>query len=271
MLSAIRVVKTNGVNVNYPIGLYYSDSAPLMLIDAEGLDPYDTVINTEETINKPGSFFNSSRIPNRFVNLTIGYNRYSNLKSFAQFREHLYKVFDLGSITRLSFSYKGLNDRVIDGYVEKIDIPLFSENPYAIVRIVCPDPLFWEYNEQEFVSSLDSNDIPDDMFGTAPSTLTIEKQLGNSASDLKVSMSNGDYIHFVGLPARSKLVMSFQYSYRNILLTVDGERKNPYQYLRDLTGMFEASKGKARITVSNTTNDTPPGFKVKLRRHYISV
>lgn len=271
MISAIRVVRKDGVNVNYPIGLHYSDSTPLMLVDAEGLDPYDTVINTEETINKPGSFFNSSRIPNRFVNLTISHNRYSNVKSFTQFREHLYEVFKPGSITRLSFSYKNLNDRLLDGYVEKIDIPLFGENTYAIVRIICSDPLFWEYNEQVFVSSLDSNDIPDHMFGTSPSPLTIEKQLGDANSNLKISMSNGDYILFVGLPARSNLVMSFQYSYRNILLTVDGNRKNPYQYLRNLTGPFEASKGRAKITVSDTSNNTPKGFTVKLRKHYTSV
>lgn len=105
------------------------------VINVDGLNPVPTTINTSAN-SGDGSVFNSAFLQPRNVVITVVFNG-----DIEDTRKAFYSIFPLKS--RITLRVKNKNyDVSINGYVEAIDIALFSQRQQAQVSVVCPDPFF---------------------------------------------------------------------------------------------------------------------------------
>lgn len=107
------------------------------LIKVTGLTPPVSTINTATTATKDGSVFNSSRMDNRNIVLTIvprGNVEKSRINLYNFFKSKQYIKLYLENNTRSVW---------IDGYIESIDGDLYSEEAQRLqISIICTDPYF---------------------------------------------------------------------------------------------------------------------------------
>lgn len=107
------------------------------LIQVNGLTPPKSTISTAVIATKDGSMFNTSRMDNRNIVLTI-----VPLNSIEKNRINLYNYFKSKQYIKL---YIENNTRSvwIDGYVESVNGDLFSASAQRLqVSIICTDPYF---------------------------------------------------------------------------------------------------------------------------------
>lgn len=102
----------------------------------EGLNPPKAQINTSKIAGVDGSKFNSSKLEERNIVIYIKLN--GNVEAN---RIYLYSFFNTKEWCR--FYYKnGSRDVYIEGYVENVDVALFTNNEVMQVSIICPSPYF---------------------------------------------------------------------------------------------------------------------------------
>lgn len=108
------------------------------VIQVTGLTPAAAVINTDGLATGDGSIFNSSKVGNRNIVITMAYKSGVNVEAE---RIKLYQIFKTKQWVRLF--YKNASRNVyIDGYVETFEGDLFQRGQMAAVSIICPDPFF---------------------------------------------------------------------------------------------------------------------------------
>ena len=113
-----------------------------------GLDPGSANINTSQTATQDGSKFNSAKVPNRNIVITMTVNSPAE-----QNRNNLYRYFVLKQKVKLYFK-NGIRNVYIEGRVEKFDCPPFSQTEVAQISIICNKP-YWKAME-EIITEFDS-------------------------------------------------------------------------------------------------------------------
>lgn len=103
--------------------------------NVDGLNPVPTTINTSAN-SGDGAIFNSAFLQARNIVITIVFNG-----DIEDTRKAFYALFPLKSRITLRVKNKKYDVR-INGYVEAVDIALFSQRQQAQVSIICPDPFF---------------------------------------------------------------------------------------------------------------------------------
>lgn len=107
------------------------------VVGIDGLTRPPTSINTAIAGGIDGSFFNSARVEQR--NLVISIILRGDIEAN---RQALYSIFPLKSICTVYFENKNRSVK-IDGYVETLEADLFSMQERVQVSIICPRP-YWE-------------------------------------------------------------------------------------------------------------------------------
>ena len=102
----------------------------------EGLNPPNATINTSSYANGDGSSFNSSRIPNREIVLTIYING-----DVEKNRLILYKYFRSKEWCKIYYKNNSRNV-YIEGYVQTLEVSPFTQKQVAQISILCPNPYF---------------------------------------------------------------------------------------------------------------------------------
>lgn len=104
-----------------------------------GLGPGKSNINTTEISTNDGSLYNSSRVPNRNIVISL---RYLGNDSIEDVRQMSYKYFPIKKKLRLLIE---TDNRLaeIDGYVESNEPEIFSKEEGADISIICPYPFFY--------------------------------------------------------------------------------------------------------------------------------
>lgn len=106
------------------------------VIKIEGLTPPATALNFTSLVNLDGSQYNSGRLDNRNIVITIVLH--GNVEKN---RINLYKYFPIKKQVRLYFKNDS-RDVYIDGYVESFECDLFELGQKAQISIICPSPYF---------------------------------------------------------------------------------------------------------------------------------
>lgn len=104
--------------------------------DITGLNPPNANINTSNYANGDGSSFNSSRIPNREIVITVYING-----DIQKNRLELYKHFRTKEWCKIYFEDDERNV-FIEGYVQAFEVPRFVQKQVAQISILCPNPYF---------------------------------------------------------------------------------------------------------------------------------
>lgn len=107
------------------------------VIAVEGITPCSSTINTSTVATTDGSYFNSSKINQRNIVLTI----VPNATDIGKARLELYKYFKPKRKCTLNFKTKHRNVK-IDGYVETFEGGLYSAKQAFQISVICPRAFF---------------------------------------------------------------------------------------------------------------------------------
>lgn len=126
------------------------DSSGYYIQEIEGLDPVKTTLVSSSTVKRPGAQFQSKKRDPRNIILTLGYNPdYSDETTVASLRSNLYNWFDNDAEVALRFYMDTGLTVNISGEIEKMDAPLFVQDPNAKISIMCFEPDFVDINTEE--------------------------------------------------------------------------------------------------------------------------
>ena len=109
------------------------------VINIEGLNPVGATINTYKIGVSDGEHYNSSYVNMRNIVLYIVPKNKSN--DIETNRLALYKYFRPKHKIRLYFQHDS-RDVFIDGYVETVEISLYSQLEQFQISVICPQPYF---------------------------------------------------------------------------------------------------------------------------------
>lgn len=104
--------------------------------EVSGLNPPNANINTSSYANGDGSSFNSSRIPDREIVITVYING-----DIQKNRLTLYKHFRNKEWCKIYYK-DDLRDVFIEGYVQALEVSSFVQKQVAQISILCPNPYF---------------------------------------------------------------------------------------------------------------------------------
>lgn len=110
------------------------------ITSVQGLTPPPTAVNTATAGTIDGSFFNSARVEQRNIVITVVING-----DIEANRQQLYKIFPRKTKCTVFFKNKN-RDVKIDGYVEMLEGDLFTMREQMQISIICPRPYFEALN-----------------------------------------------------------------------------------------------------------------------------
>lgn len=125
----------------YKERLEITDNPRYTITNVDGLYPPEGIINTTQVANMDGSVYNSSRISDRVITITLAINGPAEVN-----RLLLYRCFKTKYPVRLYYK-NGVRDVYIDGYVSKFSVEYFEKKQTAQIEISCPMTLFRETKE----------------------------------------------------------------------------------------------------------------------------
>ena len=112
------------------------DSTEYSIIGVQGLTPPPTAVNTSTGGTLDGTFYNSSRVNQRNIVITIVLNG-----DIEGNRQRLYQIFNIKKQCSIYFSNKNRNVQIV-GYVETLEGDLFVQREQIQISIICPRPYF---------------------------------------------------------------------------------------------------------------------------------
>lgn len=141
MIKSITV--TNYVGDSIKLELSRPEKSGFAVKSISGLGPGKAIINTSEVATTDGSVFNSSRLPNRNIVISL---KYLWIDSIEEARYRSYKYFPLNKTVKLLIE---TDTRLaeIEGYVESNEPSIFSNDSGTDISIICTDPLFYSAKE----------------------------------------------------------------------------------------------------------------------------
>ncbi len=106
------------------------------IINIDGLNPPDAIINTMQRAGHDGSMFNSAFVQDRQIIIDIAINGPAAVN-----RNRLFQFFRTARPIRLIYNNE-FHGVYIDGYVQNAPVEYFGKKQTMQVTIICPDP-FW--------------------------------------------------------------------------------------------------------------------------------
>lgn len=115
----------------------------------EGLGPGKVTVNTSEYATIDGSYFQSTRMPQRNIVFTL---KPMALPSVEESRLKIYQFFPIKKLITMLFKTDQRTAQ-IEGIVESNEPTIFSENEITQISIICYDPYFYELGDTQTVFS----------------------------------------------------------------------------------------------------------------------
>lgn len=143
------VTVTNHNRESLTMDLYRPEKTGLNIKNIEGLGPPKASINSNEIATMDGGVFSSARMQQRNIVFTIGM-LFDPLIEDARLRT--YKYFPIKKQVTLEFE-TDYRHAYCTGYVESNQPNIFSKDEETQISIICPDPYFYEFNQEAFAFS----------------------------------------------------------------------------------------------------------------------
>lgn len=137
MIKSITV--TNYLGDTIKLELTRPELSGFIVMSVDGLGSGKSNINTTDMSTNDGSLYNSARVPERNITLSL---RYMGTYNIEEIRHQSYKYFPLKRKVTLRIE---TDTRIaeIDGYVESNEPNIFSSDEGADISIICPYPFFY--------------------------------------------------------------------------------------------------------------------------------
>lgn len=230
--------------------------------DISGLNPPNANINTSNYANGDGSSFNSSRIPNREIVITVYING-----DVQKNRLTLYKYCRNKEWCKIYYKDDS-RDVFIEGYVQTLDVTPFSQKQVAQISILCPNPYFKDIDTiiQSISKIIKGFTFPFSINIDEPipfSTLELEKVtnvINDSESETGLiidvtfmgtvrkleirNVDNGEnFILDYEFIKNDKLVINCNRGSKSVILTRDAVEHNLIPYVRSSSTFFQLGIG----------------------------
>ena len=145
MIKAITITLSNGESLTMTLATP-DTSLGFAIVDCDGITPGSATLNGSEWVTVAGGSYESSHIPKRTINLALRFLPTALSESVADIRRKTYKWFPLTKKIRLTFHHESFFGKkksyYIEGYVERNEADIFSEEEGCNISIVCFDPYF---------------------------------------------------------------------------------------------------------------------------------
>lgn len=260
--------------------------------DITGLNPPNANINTSNYANGDGSSFNSSRIPNREIVITIYING-----DIQKNRLELYKHFRNKEWCKIYFEDDERNV-FIEGYVQAFEVPRFVQKQVAQISILCPNPYFKDIDTivQSISKSIKRFTFPFSINIDKPiafSTIELEKitnVINDSESETgliinvlfmgtvnKLEIRNIDtgknFIIDYEFTKNDKLVINCNRGSKSVILTREAVEYNLIPYVRKGATFFQLGIGdnKFSFLADEGANDMLVDINFKYYKVYLGV
>lgn len=137
MIKAITV--TNYLDDSIRLELARPEKSGFIVKSIRGLGPGTASINSVEVSTNDGSVYNSARLPNRNIVITLGYMWKNSIEDV---RQNSYKYFPIKKKLKLLIETEN-RQAEIEGYVESNNPDIFSKEEGSDISIICPNPFFY--------------------------------------------------------------------------------------------------------------------------------
>lgn len=164
------------------------DESPYQINSIEGLDPGKATLVSSSSAGQDGETYQSARRPSRNIKLKLDFDPDFSPKSYSELRNDLYAWFmPKAKITLRFFLSTGLYVD-IDGVVESMDSPIFSDDPDATISIMCfkPDFVDGRLASVPGVTVDDSTATPIDYPGTVEAGTVLTLNFNRGASGFSI-------------------------------------------------------------------------------------
>lgn len=155
------VIVTNYLGDSISLDLTRPEKSGFIIKSITGLGPTKANINTADVPTNDGSVYNSARLSQRNVVLSIqfteviDYDENGNLiivENIESVRQKTYQFFPIKKKITLVFETENRYAQ-LTGYVESNDVGIFSKEESTSISIVCPDPYFYSAGPNGIVNT----------------------------------------------------------------------------------------------------------------------
>lgn len=269
-----------------------NDETNFQVTNIEGLTPPNATINTSNFANGDGSSFNSSRIPNREIVITVYINGDVQTN-----RLILYKYFRNKNWCKIYYT-DDQREVYIEGYVQTFEVPIFTQKQVAQISILCPDPYFKDIETivQSISKALEKFTFPFSINIGHPisfSEIELEKVtnvINESESETglivnvtfmgrvdKLEIRNIDtgqnFIIDYNFMANDKLVINCNRGSKSVILTRDAVGYNLIPYVKSGSTFFQLGVGDNNFSflADDGTSDMSVDIQFKYYKVYLGV
>jgi phage-related protein len=246
------------------------NSANYYVIGIQGLTRPATAVNTSTGGTVDGAFYNSSRVEQRNIVITVVING-----DIETNRQRLYDIFPMKTKCTIYFTNANRNVK-IDGYVEVLDGDLFVQREQIQISIICPRPYFEDletiYTELsqivrkfQFPFAIDEP-IPFSEIVDYP-LCTIHNGGDTSCGCIMTVTFTGSVTGFTIYHSTTQTFVGFNYSFAagdtltintntgqlSAILTRSGQNSNIINYLSAGSTWFKLLPGDNNFTYATTT------------------
>ena len=138
MLRAMIVTNFKGESCR--MELEHPELSGFVVSNIDGIGGGQANVNTSDMATGDGSWYNSSRMTERAITITLIYWRDPSVEAN---RHKLYGYFPVKRAVTLTFETDE-HTVSIDGYTESLSSNIFSNQEQAQISVVCPNPYFYE-------------------------------------------------------------------------------------------------------------------------------
>ena len=152
MIKKVTVVNCYGESAE----IVLANDAPehgFVIKGIDGLGPAKANINTGTLATLDGTFYNSSRLDSRNIVLDIVF---TDADTIEEARLNAYKYFPIKQFVDLMIETDN-REVVTRGYIESNEPEIFSDQEVTKISIICPDPLFYNSEEDQTVFNIGSS------------------------------------------------------------------------------------------------------------------
>lgn len=191
MVTEVKFLSGNAQipDLTFPV-MAVGPTTPMHVRNITGVDPVTAEIITKANADD-GDFFIDSRIGKRNIVITLGLNPGAGYDAVETARRLLYAYMLPKGVVKLQFASTNRGLVTIEGYVESLAAPLFSQDPEAQISIICPKSNFYA-KDPTFVygvAGADPNPVEFDNPGDMTSRVELEVHKGAVTYDYSAGLT----------------------------------------------------------------------------------
>lgn len=141
MLHLVEVANEGGDILSLPLG---QPTSGIILTGIDGLDPGKATLVSSAYAQQDGAEFHSARRESRNILMGFALDSRFGGGTARQLRDQLYAYLMPKRKVSLTFHLEENFELKIDGVIESVQSPMFSEKPVAVVSIICFNPDFYD-------------------------------------------------------------------------------------------------------------------------------